>query len=56
MKQLSEARVELQSSNRKYLSTDLVHDEPARDGDRTDRVEFRTVRVWPRIGLQASSG
>jgi cysteine synthase A len=40
-------------SNKKYLSTDLVHDEPAKDGDWTDRVEFRAVRVWPRIGTTA---
>jgi cysteine synthase A len=37
-------------SNKKYLSTDLVHAEPAQDGDWTARVEFAAVRVWPRIG------
>lgn len=41
-------------SNKKYLSTDLVHEEPVRDGDWTDRVVFRAVRVWPRVGLTRS--
>ena len=37
-------------SNKKYLSTDLCREEPARDGHWTDRVEFRAVHVHPRLG------
>jgi len=37
-------------SNKKYLSTDLMRDEPALEGDLAGRVEFRAVRVHPRCG------
>ena len=37
-------------SNKKYLSTDLMNEEPAAEGDWTGRVEFRAVRVHPRLG------
>jgi cysteine synthase len=36
-------------SNKKYLSTDLVRPAPAEDGDLAPRVEFRAVRVHPRL-------
>jgi cysteine synthase A len=37
-------------SNKKYLSTDLLRDEPVRPGDLAPRVVFEAVRVHPRLG------
>jgi cysteine synthase A len=42
-------------SNKKYLSTALMADEPPLDGDLTDRLVFREVRVHPRAGRPACS-
>jgi len=44
----------LPDSNKKYLSTDLMRDEPELEGDLTARVEFRAVRVHPRCGWNSS--
>ncbi len=42
-------------SNKKYLSTDLVRAEPAREHDLAPRIEFRAVHVHPRAGLDRLS-
>ena len=42
-------------SNKKYLSTDLLRDEPPRDGDLAPRVVFRAVRVHPRAGADVGA-
>lgn len=34
--------------NKKYLSTDLLRDEPARPGHLTDQIELRGLRTFPR--------
>ena len=42
-------------SNAKYLSTDLLREEPAHHGDLAPRVRFRRVRVHPRAHLVCPS-
>jgi cysteine synthase A len=42
-------------SNAKYLSTDLLREEPARERDLAPRVRFRHVRVHPRARLERQS-
>jgi cysteine synthase A len=37
-------------SNKKYLSTDLLREEPVRPGDLAPRIVFEAVRVHPRLG------
>jgi cysteine synthase A len=39
-------------SNKKYLSTDLLGVEPAREGDLAPRVRFEGLRVHPRAGRE----